>query len=441
MKIKINFFRKLLIFSTGIIFATVSIGYILNIFFVDDFYIYRKKEYIKEIKIRVDKLQNDPEELEDYIDTLKEVDGIEVKILKNKNHKMMGHSKYQEIDNKKWKNQTFKISTIPKIGVKLLTYNAPLKNGKYIFVRTSLSVMNAHKHEIYLFNIITTIISILVALILGRIFSKKLTRNIEKLNKKALEISQMKFSNDIIINSGDEIEELSKSLNSMSKNLNSSINNLKSFVSNASHELKTPVAVLSTHIQALKNNKILDENKRKKYLDILMRETSEMNDLINNLLTISRISSPDYKIKLEKINLKNLIEDSLEKYEILELEKDIEIIKVYRELSILGDEKLLKLAINNIIQNALKYGKEESQFLIYDKDDYLYFENEFQGKLSEEQLEELYVAFARGENALNEKIEGNGLGLSIIKSSLELCKIDYGIFIKNNKFIFKIKLN
>lgn len=440
MKMKINFFKKLFIFSLGIIFITVIVGYLLNIFLVDDFYIYRKKENIKNIKVQVEKIADNREALEDYIDTLKELDGIEVKVLKKKPHRMMHHWKYPSVENKKWKNGNFKISTIPRIGVKLLTYSAELKNGKYIYVRTSLSVMAAHKHEIYLFNIITTIVSILVAGILGSIFSKKLTGNIEKLNEKAIEISNMKFPKDIIIKSGDEIEELSYSLDKMSKNLKNSIENLKGFVSNASHELKTPIAILSSHLQGL-NNKDISEEKRKKYLEVLNREVRDMNDLINNLLTISRITSPDYKINMGKINLNKLIDDSLEKYELLELTKDIEIIKIYENLEIMGDIKLLKLAINNIIQNGLKYSREEGQFLIYIRGDRLYFENEMEGNISEKTFKELFEPFGRGENALDNKVEGTGLGLSIVKNALDLSNIEYKIEIKGKKFIFDIKLH
>lgn len=442
MKIKINFFKKLFLFSLGVIFVTIFVGYILNISLLDEFYIYRKKRFMENVKIEVEKLQNNPFELDEYIDTMRELEGIEIRITKPNNHGMMDmmHGRYPITSENKFKNKKFKISTVQRLGVKLLIYNDRMNNGKNISIRTSLSVMAAHKHEIYLFNLMTSIIAILFAAIIGRIFSKKLTRDIEKLNKTALEISKMNFPKQIVIKRDDEIGELSESIEKMSHNLSISINNLKSFVSNASHELKTPLAVLSTHLEALLNGKIVSPEKQKKYLDILLKETNEMKELVSNLLTISKISSPDYKVVKERLDLNSLISNALEKYEFLELDKDIIVIKNVENISIHGDPHLIKLAINNIVQNGLKYSVPESELKIYSKQNIIYFENHMEFILNEEEISQLFNPFSRGDNALEGKIEGTGLGLSIVKQALELNHLEFGINLNGDIFIFWIKL-
>ena len=110
----------------------------------------------------------------------------------------------------------------------------------------------------------------------------------------------------------------------MSNNLNISIENLKSFASNASHELRTPITVISTHAQALVNGIVKEEQEQRKYYKVILKESAYMNDLVGNLLTISRLSSPGIKLNMKDVSFKKILKESIEKYEILELEKDIE---------------------------------------------------------------------------------------------------------------------
>ena len=163
--------------------------------------------------------------------------------------------------------------------------------------------MNSHKHELSIFNVLTTVVSVMLSMLVGRVFSKKITMNIEKLNSVTRKISVLDFSEKTDVHTGDEIEELSKNIDIMSNNLNLSIENLKSFASNASHELRTPITVISTHAQALANGIVKEEQEQRKYYKVILKESSYMNDLVGNLLTISRLSSPGSKIGYERCKL------------------------------------------------------------------------------------------------------------------------------------------
>ena len=268
-------------------------------------------------------------------------------------------------------------------------------------------------------------------------FSQKITKDLEKLNLAAKKISILDFSEKISINRNDEIGELSNSINTMSGNLESSIENLKSFASNASHELKTPITVINSHAQALVSGIIKGDSLPKYYRNIL-KESIEMNDLVTNLLTISKLSSPGIKLKQTEVSSLNLIKKSIDKYETLELEKDINWIFPKDDFIIFGEEKLLKTAFDNIIQNSLKYSKENGTISISIDKNKLIIENTMDCTLSKDK-ELLWEPFSRGENATDKNIDGNGLGLSIVKMILKLNGLIPEIEIKNNKFIFIIK--
>ncbi|WP_300329075.1 HAMP domain-containing sensor histidine kinase [Fusobacterium sp.] len=429
MKIKINFFRKIFILSIFIVFFTVVVGYILNIFFLDRFYIYRKKESMRiaaeTTKTLISKKYKD--EFEEYREDLKDKEGIDISIVRGKNH-LRRKGEVGKI------REGFNITNIARTNSKLLIYNETLPDNRNLVLRTSLSVMSAHKHEMNIFNLVTTIISVFISMILGRIFSKKITSNLEKLNKATKKISVLDFSEKIDIKSGDEIEELSNSINTMSKDLNSSIENIKSFSSNASHELRTPITVINTYAQALTNGVAKTEEERKKYYSAILKESNNMSDLVNNLLIISRLSSPGIKLNKEKINLLDLIKESIEKYEILELEKDIEWdIKIKNE-RLICDKKIFKIAMDNIIHNALKYSKDSEKIKIYSFENEICIENKIENKIKD--VEKLWEPFARGENANELKIQGYGLGLALIKRIMDLNNIPCGIKLKDENFIF-----
>lgn len=431
MKLKINFFQKIFIFSVAIVIFTVLIGHILNIFFLDEFYLYRKKENMLKVaeRTKILLIENQQDEFEEYKEDMRDKDGIDISILRNhpKQH-MRRRGEEGEV------NEGFNITSVTRAKIKLLVYSERLSDGRNLILRTSLSVMNAHKHELSVFNILTTVVSVMLSMIIGRNFSKRITKNIEKLNSVTSKISVLDFSEKTDIHTGDEIEELSKNIDIMSNNLNLSIENLRSFASNASHELRTPITVISTHAQALANGIIKEEQEQRRYYKVILKESSYMNDLVGNLLTISRLSSPGIKLDMKEINFNKILKDSIEKYEILELEKDIEWEIDISDISINCDEKIFRIAIDNIVHNALKYSKSEDVIKVYIQDNKIFIENSIKGKL--DNFDNLWEPFTRGENALEEKMDGNGLGLSIVKKIMELNKVNFGILIEDKKFKF-----
>ena len=427
MRLKINFFQKIFIFSVAIVIFTVLIGYILNIFFLDEFYLYRKKENMLKVaeKTKILVVERRRDELEEYKEDLRDKEGIDISILRERNK----HMRRKEEENIK---EGFNIATVTKAKIKLLIYSEKLPDGRNLILRTSLSVMNSHKHEMSIFNILTTIVSVLISMIVGRIFSKKITANIERLNSITKKISVLDFSEKADIHTGDEIEELSKSIDIMSNNLNISIENLKSFASNASHELRTPITVISTHAQALVNGIVKEEQEQRRYYKVILKESAYMNDLVGNLLTISRLSSPGIKLNMKDVSFNKILKESIEKYEILELEKDIEWDIDILDILINCDEKIFKIAIDNIVHNALKYSPSNETIRVYKDSEKVIVENSIKGNLNS--IDNLCEPFTRGENAKEEKIDGNGLGLSIVKKIMELNKIDFAITVEDKKF-------
>ena len=96
------------------------------------------------------------------------------------------------------------------------------------------------------------------------------------------------------------------------------------------------------------------------------------------------------------------------------------------------DEKIFKIAVDNIVHNALKYSPNNEIIRVYREENKIVVENDIKGNL--DNTDNLCEPFTRGENAKEEKIDGNGLGLSIVKKIMELNKIDFAITVEDKKF-------
>ncbi|MGL5051668.1 MAG: sensor histidine kinase [Fusobacteriaceae bacterium] len=439
---KINYFKKIFLYSIFIILITVLINYLLNIAFFDSFYQFKKKKLILKVSNEIREMVVNPEQLEFFREDIRDLYGVEFRI---KNQNKNNTSKTNDFFNRRilhgkidLKKNNFSINKIPGIDAKLLIYTDKISDREWLIIWTSVTVMESHKKEMFFFNFLASIFAISFSIFLAQTFSKRLTKDLSKLRETAKKISTLEFPKDIIIHREDEIGDLSRDLEIMSKQLLDDMNNLKSFVSNASHELKTPIAILSAHAQALVNENISQE-KAKKYHEVILRETLDMEQLLSKLLVISKLNSSAYKLNLKNIDLNLMIENSCEKYEFLELKNDISINKKLIKTLIVGDYSLIKIVLDNIVQNALKYSKEGGILNIYEKENKIYFSNETEKTLNKN-LNHLWEPFSRGVNATESNLDGYGLGLSLVKKILELHKFNFGIETEENIFIFWIEI-
>lgn len=438
MKIKVNIFQKIFTLSIFLIIFTIIVSYLFSIFLADSFYIHRKKGEILKIVDNAKKLSIDEDIFKDYASELKNKEGINLHILSTNSDELDDATQDSSKTEERYFYQLedgFHIKKLPFSNIMLLVYREELENGESLFVTTSLSVMSSHRHEVYSLHIVTLFLTMILSIFLCRFFAKKIVRNISELNRVASKITNLDFSEEVNIDTTDELNELGKNINTMSKSLSSSIENLNSFVSNASHELKTPITVINTHAQALLNGTITDETLKKKYYKVLLKESEEMSSLVNDLLLLSKLTTLEKNIVKEECSLLQFLENSIEKFEILELQKNIEWNIKIGEIRVFVNQKLFKVVIDNLINNALKYSPEDSIINIYSVENNIVFENPMYSSKTEN-IDNLFQPFHRGNSATEFNIEGHGLGLSLIKKILDLHSINYCIKIENNLFKF-----
>ncbi len=198
----------------------------------------------------------------------------------------------------------------------------------------------------------------------------------------------------------------------------------KDFVSNVSHELKTPISVLKSAVETIEEEK--DFTMIKKFVDIAKKRIEQMDHLINDLLILARLESQEDQVKKEKYNLYKQIGDIFEDLKHLTYEKNIQLINnVPNNFEVYADEQKLSIALKNLIENAIKYNKQDGKVIASaykdNRNTTIVIQDTGIG-IPEESIPFIFERFYRVDKSRSRNIGGTGLGLSIVKHITEAHK-------------------
>ena len=269
----------------------------------------------------------------------------------------------------------------------------------------------------------------------------EITKQVEMMRKGNMNVS-IKCTNS-------ELEELGENINHLKQGMEKAINEsikaerLKTdLITNVSHDLKTPLTSIINYTDLLKKEKIENEN-AKKYIDILEKKSKKLKILTEDLIEVSKISSGNETVALEKIDFKELVLQAngefAEKFE----EKNLEVISNLPKEAVIVDldGKKIWRVLENLYQNVYKYYLENTRVYVdLLVNDHIVFTIK---NISKEKLnippDELMERFIRGDSSRH--MGGNGLGLSIAKDLSKLNGGTLSIQIDGDLFVAKIKLD
>ncbi len=264
-------------------------------------------------------------------------------------------------------------------------------------------------------------IFIFVSIIGGGIISAKSLSRIDAIIKKTEEITALNLDEKI---SGekysDEYGRLVKKMNEMISRIKTSVDYMNQFSISAAHELKTPLTILRGETEiALKSRKTPEE-----YIEVLKsnyEETIRLTKIIDNLFFISKIDNSLIDINKEPIFIDGFLRATADNLKILGTEKNITINVVANTNSFVEiDKELMTQALSNLIDNAIKYGEENSTILIESEvvnNDKIKISVTNKGEgIPSELLSKVFDRFFRVETSRNRNTGGVGLGLSVVKA-------------------------
>ena len=281
----------------------------------------------------------------------------------------------------------------------------------------------------------------------GYVIAGFMLRPLEKLNEEIKRKEANTLDKEIQFeDKGDEISELIKSFNRMSGRLGKSFESQKQFVENASHELKTPLSVIQANLDTVLDDEKITEKELKELLTNSKKQVKVMDNLTEDLLLLSMISS-NVEIEKESIDVGKLIKEVVKDLKTLSKNSDVAIkVGKINDIKIKGNRVLLSRAISNIVENGIRYSKgsivsidvkrEKDVFKILVEDDGV--------GIPEKRREEIFERFNRLDKGRSRKEGGSGLGLSIAR---DITKVHDGLlyvdpkYSKGARFVFEFKLS
>lgn len=196
----------------------------------------------------------------------------------------------------------------------------------------------------------------------------------------------------------------------------------KQFFSDISHELKTPMSAIIGSVEILQKEGIKNKDTFNEFMGILLKESYRMQNIIGDILELSRLEQPQATINPSLIEMKALVKDTVELFEPLAKDKQLSLVyQVRLENELMLDYTTVKTILNNLVSNAIKYSNEgvisikcsckEDKLLIIVQDEGI--------GISKENIPFIFDRFFQVDRSRSKKI-GTGLGLSIVKKMVEL---------------------
>lgn len=192
----------------------------------------------------------------------------------------------------------------------------------------------------------------------------------------------------------------------------------QNFMMAVTHELKTPIAVIRLNLETLQKHKQdIDESKQQKLLTNTLQESERLNVLTNNILVASQLESGNYAVNKQEINLSALVHDAIKSFKNRFSNRILEL-HVEENIFVTGENLLLQMLMNNLLDNAIKYSSEESVIAVTLKKAnnkaVLKITDEGEG-IADAEKKKIFQKFYRVGNETTRKAKGTGLGLYLCK--------------------------
>lgn len=313
-----------------------------------------------------------------------------------------------------------------------------------------LRSVGIYKEFIFFLSIMMALLSSLCAYFI----SKDVSNPINELVDISDRIAKLDFSKKYVPKGESDIDKLGISLNVMSEKLSENIVQLyrantilknditqkernekmrKEFLQNASHELKTPIAVISSYCEMLKEKIITEEEDREYYYDVIYDETQKMSGIVKEMLMLAQFESGNDVLNIESFNITEVVEDVLATYEIIAQKEGITVISdIEDNIFVSADMLMIERVMSNYVSNAIYHVENDDKIYVTLKStpDGVLFETKNK-TTNELDNKKIWNSFYKDENS-----KGNGLGLSIVKAIMDFHNKKYGAKTEDGYAVF-----
>jgi signal transduction histidine kinase len=304
----------------------------------------------------------------------------------------------------------------------------PLKNNDtqeslgvmLVSVSTDSIMMNYDylKKNLQIIEMVNAVIIVALALF----WARRLVRPFKKMTKSLEEIQADDEDEELMISDYTETEAISDAFNEMLGRMRGIDDSRQEFVSNVSHELKTPLTSMKVLADSLLGQEDVPVELYKEFMSDIAEEIERENKIINDLLSLVKMDKAAGGLNISVVNINELLERIMKRLRPIAEKQNIELVlESFRPVSAEIDEVKLSLALNNLVENAIKYNRKDGWVHVSLNADHKYFFVRVEDSgigIPEEYLEHIYERFFRVDKSHSREIGGTGLGLAITRNAV-----------------------
>ena len=269
---------------------------------------------------------------------------------------------------------------------------------------------------------ITFIVIFLLSFIILLAFHFLVYRPLHKITEAATQYASGNLEYEIPVTTEDEMGYLSASLNYMSSQLRDMEDYQKKFVANVSHELKTPLTSMKVLADSLLMQPDAPTEIYREFMGDLSEEIERENKIINDLLDLVKLDKKGANLNIKSQDVNELVERILKRLQPLAAKSNIELVfESFRPVTAEIDEVKIALVITNLVENAIKYNKENGWVHVSLNADHKYFYLKVADSgigIPKEDTDHIFERFFRVDKSHSREIGGTGLGLSIARNAV-----------------------
>ncbi len=309
----------------------------------------------------------------------------------------------------------------------------------YLLVSYSTVIIKVAVRKMQIYFLLVGLILLFIAFLISYAFSTKVTSGLKNLSDTAVKFAKGDYSVNFTNADFNEMAQLSDTLNIVRDEVKKSEDFQREILANVTHDLKTPLTMIKAYASMIKEISGDNKEKREKHLQVIIDEADRLTGLVNDVLSVSKLSSNIDEINPKVFNLTELVYAIINKFGYLQETAGYSfMIDIDQNLYTRADEAKISQVIYNLLGNAANYTGEDKTVYVSLKlnveAERIKFSVRDTGKgIPKEDLSEIWNRYYRVKENHNRPVKGTGLGLSIVKAILQNHSFDFGVESETDK--------
>ena len=272
------------------------------------------------------------------------------------------------------------------------------------------------------------VILLAATLILTIFMNKFIATPLSKINEQAKGVSSGEYTVDESTNQYREAQELNETLSKAAEDVQKADKAKRDLISNVSHDLRTPLTMITGYGEMMID---LPDEKTDENIQVIIDESRRLNNLVNDLLDLSRMQENRITLNREDLDFTALIETQMKKYEVYIYQDGYQIEQeLAGPVTVNCDRKRMEQVFNNFMTNAINYSGERKHIIVREllqKDKVRVEIQDYGEGIEEKDLKNIWDRYYKVDKTHVRVQNGSGIGLSIVKEVLDLHGFEYGV--------------